>query len=186
MTFVMCSSAGAPRSRARGRAPTMPAARQRKPRPRARLHRDPARREHAQHVTVGERERVAAGGPQTGKRTIGARPHVGGLLPAGAAVAPQVPVRVALADLGRRQPLVVAVVPLPQVLAELGLRRRTRPARRSPARAAAGCAARARTSGPRAATPGPWPARARLRSAADRCGWCAGRPGSTRSRRGGR
>ena len=76
-----------------------------------------------------------------------AAPTSAGRLATRAAVAPQVPVRPRLADLRRRDPLVLAVVPLEQVLVSRPARR-SRPAGRSRARARAGSTARARTSRP--------------------------------------
>ncbi len=50
---------------------------------------------------------------------IGARSHRGSILAAGTAVAPQVPIGPRGVDLARGEPLVLAVVPLHQVLAHL-------------------------------------------------------------------
>ena len=70
---------------------------------------------------------------------------------------------------GRGQPLVLAVVPLPQLVARSRRARRSRPAGRSPAPAAAGWRARARTrTPPAAAASRPRSRAALLESAADR------------------
>ena len=136
-------------------------------------------------MTVGERERVAAGAAHPLDHPVRPRAHLVGLLAIRAPVAPQVPIGSRLADLRRGQALVVAVVPFAQVLARSRPGRRSRPARTSRAPGAAGCVSTSEKSHPREhRRRAPRRARARSRSAAGRCGWCAGRSGSTRSRRG--
>ena len=78
---------------------------------------DPARAEHAQHVAVREHRSRAARTRELGDHAVGALADVARLLAAGAAVAPQAPVGTQLLDLRCGQTLVLAVVPLEQVLA---------------------------------------------------------------------
>src|SRR5436190_970816 len=80
---------------------------------------EPAGGEHAQHVTVAERDRVAVGGADLRHDPIGAQADVGGGLAIRAAVTPQAPARPPRLDLERRDALVVAVVPLTEVVADL-------------------------------------------------------------------
>ena len=61
---------------------------------------------------------VALDGARLGDDAVAAGGDVVGHLAAGRAVAPQEPVRALLADLRRGQPLVLAVVPLEQVVAQ--------------------------------------------------------------------
>ena len=81
---------------------------------------EPARRERAEHVAVGDERDVAAGAEGLVDDAIDAASDVLGGLAAGAAVAPQVPVGPLLSDLRGRDPLVLAVVELDQVVAKLG------------------------------------------------------------------
>ena len=76
---------------------------------------DPPGAEHAEHVTVGENRRRSAVRAELGDHAVRALAHLAGALPAGAPVAPQVPSRPGLLDLGARQSLIVSVVPLVQV-----------------------------------------------------------------------
>ena len=57
------------------------------------VERDPAGAEHAQQWPCENTADVAVGGGELGDHAVGARADVGGALAAGAAVAPQVPVR---------------------------------------------------------------------------------------------
>ena len=94
----------------------------------------PARAEHAQEVAVGEDDRVAVHPAQVGDDAVGARADPRGVLAVRAAVVPEPPARVALADLGRRESLVLAVVPLAQLVVDLAGPRTRRAARVSTAR----------------------------------------------------
>ena len=79
---------------------------------------DPARRQGAQDVPVGDDRDVALGRAQAGDGAVTARGDVVGALAARRSVAPQVPVRALGADLRRGQALVLAVVPLQEVVVE--------------------------------------------------------------------
>jgi hypothetical protein len=81
---------------------------------------DPAGTERAQDVPVGHDRHVPVDGEDLLDHAVAARRHLVGRLAVGHAVAPQVPVGALLADRRRRDALVVAVVPLEQVLADLG------------------------------------------------------------------
>ena len=94
---------------------------------------EPAGGEHAQDVAVGEERDVAAGGQRAGDHAVGALAGLRERLAAGRAVAPQRPAGPLLADLGRRAPLVVAVVDLGQVGVDLGLEAGERARSRAPA-----------------------------------------------------
>src|SRR3954453_3223188 len=82
----------------------------------------PAGADDAQDVAVGDEGDVAVDGQGLGDDAVGAGAHVVGRLAVGHAVAPQVPARSPLADLRRRDALVVAVVVLEQLVAHLGVR----------------------------------------------------------------
>jgi hypothetical protein len=69
---------------------------------------------------VGEHGRIALEALELADHPIHAPAHVGGRLAVRAAVAPQVPVRTLLPDLRGRDPLVLPVVPLDQVVGQLG------------------------------------------------------------------
>src|SRR6476660_2958312 len=81
----------------------------------------PASGQYAQHVAVTERDPVAIGGADLAEHTVGARPDVRGRLPIRAAVAPQAPTGALPVDLRGGEALIVAVVPLAQVLLDLDL-----------------------------------------------------------------
>ena len=135
---------------------------------------DPAGAQHAQDVAVGEDRDVAVDGQDLARRPGRSARRRRPPSRRSGAVPPQKPPRAALADLRRRDALVVAVVPLEEVVAT---------SRRSPARP--GAVSRARPSGLESTSAKSWPARrpassgARSRpapSAARRCARCAGRP----------
>ena len=118
------------------------------------VHADRTRRDHA----VDSRRRPVRGSPRPGSR------RVNSIQPG------------ARASISRRQPLVVAVVPLHQVAIDLAPARRGRPARTSHGRAAAGSSAPARTFALRGERrQSAWPARP-ARSAG-----CPSRPYAGRS-----
>ena len=76
---------------------------------------NPARRQHAQHVSVREQRDVAVDGAGPGYHPIDPGAHLLGRLAARASVPEDQPVRRDLVDLLRRQSLVHPVVPLDQV-----------------------------------------------------------------------
>src|SRR5690242_7564105 len=80
---------------------------------------DPPGADHPQHVPVTEEDHVATRLARLGDHPVGPRAHVGRGLPVGGAVAPQAPARVALMDLGGGDALIVAVIPLAEVVADL-------------------------------------------------------------------
>src|ERR1035441_70403 len=86
------------------------------------LQRDPAGAEHPQHVAVGEDGASSVDAGELGDRAVGARADLGRALASGAAGAPQIPVGALDPDLPGCQSLVLAVVPLEQILANLRLR----------------------------------------------------------------
>src|SRR4051794_7134312 len=86
---------------------------------------NPAGAERAQDVAVRDAQDVVlavrpGGGGQLGREAVAARRDVVRRLAARPAVAPQPPVRPLTADVARRDALVLAVVPLAQLLADLG------------------------------------------------------------------
>src|SRR6185503_5450100 len=87
---------------------------------RARRQVEPASGEHAQDMSAREEQRVALDRPHPADHTIRARAHLLRRLSARAAVAEELPVRALGPDLGAAPPLVRAVVPLDQVLVDLG------------------------------------------------------------------
>jgi hypothetical protein len=70
-------------------------------------------------VTVPEQKGVAPSSVHFQEETIRAGAHRFGAFAARRSITPEAPVRSLAADLGRRQTLVCAVVPLLQVVAEL-------------------------------------------------------------------
>ena len=80
---------------------------------------NPAGTEHPQHVAVPEGDRIPIKCEHLGDHAIRPGAHVGSLLAVGAAVRPQAPIGPSLLNLGGGEPLVVAVVPLVEVLADL-------------------------------------------------------------------
>src|SRR5215218_9043246 len=86
---------------------------------RVRLEVEPAGREHAQDVAVREDGRVAGERPKLVDHPIRPRADVVSSLPAGNAALPERPAWALFADLGRGSPLIVAVVPLAQVVPPL-------------------------------------------------------------------
>src|SRR5262249_60774501 len=76
---------------------------------------DPARHEHAQHVSVREQRKVAVDRARPGYYPIHSRSNLLRRLAARASIAEEQPARRDLANLLGRQPLVLAVVPLDQV-----------------------------------------------------------------------
>ena len=82
---------------------------------------EPAGGQHPEEMTVGHGEGVAGDGSRPLDHPIGAAAHLGRRLPLGHAVAPEVPAGTALLDLGRREALVGAVVPLHEVGIDLTL-----------------------------------------------------------------
>jgi hypothetical protein len=79
----------------------------------------PARGEDPQHVAVGEGEHVAFGGVDALQQPVDPDSDLRRRLPAGTALRPKVPVGAGLVDLRGGQSLVLAVVPLVQVVGEL-------------------------------------------------------------------
>src|SRR5579864_655151 len=90
-----------------------------KSRSRRHLHGEPPRSDHAQDVAVGEGQRVPAGVAQPPQHPVRPCADLGRLLSPGTAVAPKIPVGVRFTDLRCREALVLAVVPLVQVIAQL-------------------------------------------------------------------
>ncbi len=84
-----------------------------------RLEVEPAGGDDPQDVPVGEDDRVAVDLGELGDHAVGAGADLRGRLAARRAVGPQRPVGDLLADVGARAALVVAVVPLLEVVAEL-------------------------------------------------------------------
>src|SRR6202011_2751925 len=77
----------------------------------------PAGAKHAQHVAMGEDRNLASRRRQLGDHAIGSLADETGVLASRAAVAPQTPSRPQGLDLRAWQPLIFAVVPLAQILA---------------------------------------------------------------------
>src|SRR4051812_38188044 len=80
---------------------------------------DPPGGEGAQQMAVGEQQHVLRRLAQVRDERVDARRDVRGALAARTAVAPQIPARALLADLRRGAALVLAVVPLEQLVARL-------------------------------------------------------------------
>ena len=144
------------------------------------------RAELAQEVRVGEDQRVAVGRQRALDHAVGAGGELLERLAAGAVVAPHVPARALDADLFRGPPLVVAVVALLEVGVGLGAVAEAGELGGARGRAASASRARARTRARRASARPRAPAPRPRAAAAGRWCRCAGRSGSTRSRRGGR
>ena len=147
---------------------------------------DPSRAQHPTDVTVGhEHDRaVDQGRPGPGQDAVGAGLDLVGALAAGDTMGPQRPARHVLADVGAGATLVVAVVPLDEVVVDVV------DGKSAQLGGAPGAFARAGQHQGRVpvrspAVAAPRPGARPPRSGADRCGWCADRCGSTPSHRGG-
>ena len=90
-----------------------------------RLEPEPARSENAQDVTVREEEHVAAHRCGLGEDPVCSVTHLGRVLAVRNAAGEKRPARDVVADLRRRAALVVAVVPLAEIVARLRLRAET-------------------------------------------------------------
>ena len=86
---------------------------------------DPSDSQDTQHVGVTEDEDVAVALAQPVDHGVGTPSHVSGRLAGRAPVGPHRPSGPLGADIGRRSPLVVAVVPLHQAIHSLGVRSET-------------------------------------------------------------
>ena len=127
-----------------------------------------------------------SGGPGPLDHPVGPAAHVGGRLAVRHAVGPQRPARPLHADLGGGQALVVAVVPLDEVVGDLGPVAEPGQPAGLERPGTAGSSAPGRSRWPASSVPSALGlGLARLGRAAGRSGRCAGRTGSTRSRRGG-
>src|SRR5947207_4159352 len=85
----------------------------------ARVEPEPARGQHPQQMPVREEQHVAVSRAHLLDHAVGPRPDLLGRLAVRRAVTEDRPARSLLTDLGRRLPLVVAVVPLHQVVPRL-------------------------------------------------------------------
>ena len=83
----------------------------------ARLQLQPAGSHHAQDMTMRKYEHVPAVGHER-QHAVQASSNLAWALAAGTAIAPQVPARIARANLGRGQTFKIAVVPFAQLIAE--------------------------------------------------------------------
>jgi hypothetical protein len=95
---------------------------------------EPAGREDAKDVPMGERQHIAACEPpiasQPRDQGVSSRTHAGNRLAAGTAIGEEIPPGSKLADLSGRQPLVVAIVHLEEEIGRLdGLTEACKPAR---------------------------------------------------------
>ncbi len=87
----------------------------------SRIEAQPPRGEHPQEVAVAEQDDLSFLRPRLLDQPVGSGADIGRALSVGGAVAPHRPVRHLATDLDGPSSLVVAVVPLPQVLADPGL-----------------------------------------------------------------
>ena len=154
--------------------------------PGARRQSEPAGRDHADDVAAGERQHVALDAAHAGDEAVGPGGDVLRRFAVRAAVAEQLPAGPLLQDVPGQLPLEAAVVPLDQVRIDL----RDRPEAGQLARLRgtlqrAGEDARRRRTAAAARRAGGRAPR-RVRSAADRCGRCAGASRSRPCRRAGR
>ncbi len=134
----------------------------------------PPRRQDPQHVTVGEHQRVALRRAHALDHPVGPRADLVDRLAVGRAVVPQEPAGPVLADVERLEAFVVAVVPLAQVVVELGVGIAGERGRVASTRER-GSTALARTGGPTGIRRRAWRARGPPPTTARRCDPCVGR-----------
>lgn len=88
------------------------------------VHADPPSREHSKDVAVGKERRLIHAS-HLRDHAIDAGADLLGRLSAGATIGEDHPARSALVDLPRREPFIVAVVPLHEVAVDFGVRAKT-------------------------------------------------------------
>ena len=91
-------------------------------------------RQYPQHMPMREQRHISGRGARPGNHPVDPRADLIRHLAARAAVAEDQPARPRCVDLLWRQPFVIAVIPLHQIVFGSGAHRRARPTRRSPAR----------------------------------------------------